>query len=102
MDIMMPNKNGEEAFIELKQDPNFNIPTIALTADAIAGAAEHYKEVGFNDYLAKPFSKAQIAEKLDKIFKKEINNLNTVTTNPPVEQTVQSTEAPTTVENKTE
>ena len=69
MDIMMPNKNGEEAFKELKADPNFNIPTIALTADAIAGACEHYKEVGFNDYLAKPFTRDQIKEKLDVLFK---------------------------------
>ncbi len=69
MDIMMPNKNGEEAFKELKHDPNFNIPTIALTADAIAGACEHYKEVGFNDYLAKPFTRDQIKEKLDILFK---------------------------------
>ena len=69
MDIMMPNKNGEDAFKELKQDPNFNIPTIALTADAIAGACEHYKEVGFNDYLAKPFTRDQIKEKLDILFK---------------------------------
>ena len=69
MDIMMPNKNGEEAFKELKQDPNFNVPTIALTADAVAGAREHYKEVGFNDYLAKPFTREQIKEKLDILFK---------------------------------
>ena len=69
MDIMMPNKNGEDAFKELKEDPNFNVPTIALTADAVAGASEHYKEVGFNDYLAKPFTRDQIKEKLDIIFK---------------------------------
>ncbi len=70
MDIMMPNKNGEDAFKELKQDPKFKVPTIALTADAVAGAAEHYKEVGFNDYLAKPFTREQIKEKLDSIFMK--------------------------------
>ena len=69
MDIMMPNMSGEEAFKKLKEDPNFNIPTIALTADAIAGALEHYKEVGFNDYLAKPFNREQIKEKLDALFK---------------------------------
>ncbi len=69
MDIMMPNMNGEEAFKKLKEDPNFNIPTIALTADAVAGALEHYKEVGFNDYLAKPFNREQIKEKLDVLFK---------------------------------
>ena len=69
MDIMMPNMNGEDAFVELKKDPNFNVPTIALTADAVAGAQEHYKEIGFNDYLAKPFTREQIKEKLDVIFK---------------------------------
>ena len=69
MDIMMPNMNGEEAFKKLKEDPNFNVPTIALTADAVAGAVEHYKEVGFNDYLAKPFTRDQIKEKLDILFK---------------------------------
>ena len=69
MDIMMPNLNGEDAFKKLKEDPNFNVPTIALTADAIAGACEHYKEVGFNDYLAKPFTRDQIKEKLDILFK---------------------------------
>ena len=69
MDIMMPNMNGETALQELKKDPNFNIPTIALTADAVAGAQEHYKEVGFIDYLAKPFTRDQIKEKLDILFK---------------------------------
>ena len=69
MDIMMPNMNGEKAFLELKKDEKFNTPVIALTADAVAGAQEHYKEVGFYDYLAKPFSKDQIKEKLDVLFK---------------------------------
>ena len=69
MDIMMPNMNGEDAYKELKKDPNFNVPTIALTADAVAGALEHYKEVGFDDYLAKPFTREQIKGKLDILFK---------------------------------
>ena len=69
MDIMMPNMNGETALQELKKIEGFNVPTIALTADAVAGAAEHYKEVGFFDYLAKPFNRDQIKEKLDVLFK---------------------------------
>ena len=68
MDIMMLNISGEIALQKLKENPNFNIPTIALTADAIAGAKEKYLSEGFVDYLAKPFSKAQIKEKLDVIF----------------------------------
>ena len=68
MDIMMPNMNGEIAMTKLKENPNFKIPTIALTADAIVGAKEKYLSEGFIDYIAKPFSKDQIKEKLDLIF----------------------------------
>ena len=68
MDIMMPNMSGESALRKLKENPNFNIPTIALTADAVAGAEEKYKSEGFTDYIAKPFKKEQIQEKLETIF----------------------------------
>ena len=71
MDIMMPNMSGETALTKLKENPNFKIPTIALTADAVSGAKEKYKSEGFVDYIAKPFSKDQIKKKLDKVF---INN----------------------------
>ena len=69
MDIMMPNMSGETAITKLKENPNFNIPTIALTADAVAGAREKYISEGFIDYIAKPFNKDQIKEKLDIVFK---------------------------------
>lgn len=68
MDIMMPEMSGETTFLELKKDPNFKTPVIALTADAISGAKERYMEIGFVDYLSKPFTKSQIEEKLIKIF----------------------------------
>ena len=74
MDIMMPKMSGEEAFLKLKENPDFRIPTIALTADAVSGAREKYEGLGFRDYIAKPFSKEQIKEKLDKIFIKTRNN----------------------------
>jgi len=69
MDIMMPNMSGETALAKLKENKAFEIPTIALTADAIAGAKEKYLKEGFVDYIAKPFSKDQIKQKLDAIFK---------------------------------
>ena len=68
MDIMMPNMNGEKCIAELKNLKSFNTPVIALTADAIAGVEEKYLKDGFVDYIAKPFSKEQIKEKLDKVF----------------------------------
>ena len=69
LDIMMPKLNGTETMKKLKENPNFNTPVIALTADAVAGAEEKYLRSGFTDYIAKPFTKAQIKEKLDLIFK---------------------------------
>ena len=69
MDIMMPNMSGETAIAKLKENPNFNIPTIALTADAFAGEREKYISEGFVEYIAKPFHKDQIKEKLDIVFK---------------------------------
>ena len=68
MDIMMPNMSGKTAIKKLKENPNFNIPTIALTADAVVGAEEKYITDGFVDYIAKPFSKEQIEDKINTIF----------------------------------
>ena len=68
MDIMMPIMSGERALRELKKNPNFNTPVIALTADAISGSEKKYLEEGFVDYIAKPFRKDQIKVKLDRIL----------------------------------
>lgn len=69
MDIMMPNMGGENTLAKLKENVDFNTPVIALTADAVSGAQEKYKSVGFADYISKPFTREQIKEKLDEIFK---------------------------------
>ena len=54
MDIMMPEMDGVETFQKLREIDNFDIPVIALTADAESGAKEKYLKLGFNDYIAKP------------------------------------------------
>lgn len=66
MDIMMPKMSGDETLDELKKINDFNIPVIALTANAISGMREHYISLGFNDYLAKPIEKSE----LDKILRR--------------------------------
>jgi len=69
LDIMMPEMSGETTFKELKKIEGFNTPVVALTADAVSGAKEKYINEGFNGYIAKPFTRDQIKEKLDKIIK---------------------------------
>ena len=68
MDILMPIMGGAEAIANLKQINGFNTPVVALTADAMTGAKEKYMGMGFNDYLAKPFSRDMIAKKLYEIL----------------------------------
>jgi len=71
MDIMMPGMNGEETLRKLKEIEGFETPVIALTADAEVGSQEKYVNEGFVDYIAKPFSKMQIEEKMDRVFKQK-------------------------------
>ncbi|MBQ2705855.1 MAG: response regulator, partial [Agathobacter sp.] len=57
LDHMMPGMDGIETFhhIRRKQDLYYKeIPIIALTANAIAGAREMFMKEGFTDFLAKP------------------------------------------------
>ena len=89
----MPNMSGETAITKLKENPNFIIPTIALTADAVAGAKEKYMSEGFIDYIAKPFNKDQIKEKLDIVFKN--SNTSEVIPNEPETNNEESTEVQT-------
>ncbi len=69
MDIMIPEMSGETTLKQLKEIADFKTPVIALTADAMAGSREKYISEGFADYLAKPFTRDQIAEKINLIFK---------------------------------
>ncbi len=74
MDIMMPGLSGEETLHKLNEIEGFDTPVIALTADAEAGSEDKYEKEGFADYIAKPFSKVQIEEKLNKVLKqREVN-----------------------------
>ena len=60
MDDMMPHMRGAEALNILKAIPGFNIPTIALTANAITGIKEKYLKEGFDDYLSKPIDRKEL------------------------------------------
>ena len=72
MDILMPVMNGEEAMKALKSKPNFNTPVIALTADAASSSSAKYTQMGFDDYIPKPFTKDIVSQKLYKIFSESV------------------------------
>ena len=71
LDIMMPELNGVETLKVLK-DKNIkgDVPVIALTADATAGAEDLYISLGFDDYLTKPISYSKCEDALIKYLPK--------------------------------
>lgn len=70
LDDMMPKMSGTETLKNLRQLPNFSIPTVALTANAIEGMREKYLAEGFDDYLAKPIEKKELNQIIVKYLSK--------------------------------
>lgn len=60
LDDMMPKISGVETLKILKEDPEFNIPVVVLTANAISGMKEKYLNDGFLDYLSKPIDRNEL------------------------------------------
>jgi CheY-like chemotaxis protein len=70
LDINLPGKkDGVDLVKELKNDEKFkDLPVIALTAYALAGDRERLLEAGCDEYIAKPMSKKELFEKLQKFI----------------------------------
>ncbi|MFW7380878.1 MAG: ATP-binding protein [Oligoflexus sp.] len=66
MDCFMPEMDGVEAMTTIKRDMDPDAIVIAVTANAIKGEREKYLELGFNDYLSKPFHFSDLQEILSK------------------------------------
>lgn len=72
MDDMMPRMSGVETLQKIKAEiPEFDIPVIALTANALTGMREKYLADGFNDYLAKPINKDELNRVINEYLNKE-------------------------------
>jgi CheY-like chemotaxis protein len=70
MDVQMPLLDGIEATRRIRalSGPRSRVPVVALTADAMHGAKERYLQAGMDDYLAKPFGKEALLDKLASLL----------------------------------
>lgn len=75
LDDMMPKMSGVETLKHIRECVIYDIPVVALTANALSGMKEKYLSSGFDDYLAKPIEKNELYRILltylnDKLNKK--------------------------------
>ncbi len=69
LDHMMPEMDGVETlhYIRKKQNPYYKqVPIVALTANAIAGAREMLIKEGFDDFVAKPVESSVLQRALKR------------------------------------
>jgi CheY-like chemotaxis protein len=68
MDLRMPNMDGIEATQQIRRlaDPIASIPIVALTANATTEERLRCAEAGMNDFISKPFRRAELEATLEK------------------------------------
>jgi CheY-like chemotaxis protein len=71
MDIMMPEMDGIQATMELRQK-NIEVPIIAMTANIAKDEKTSAIASGMNDYITKPVKIDVIKKILIKLFSEEI------------------------------
>ncbi len=81
LDYMMPEVDGVDTLKLIRaksgEDEYYKkLPIVALTADAVNGSEEKFKNFGFNEYLAKPINEGKLEDVLAKFLPPEIVAIN--------------------------
>jgi DNA-binding response OmpR family regulator len=72
LDIMMPEMDGVEACRRIRDIPRLaNLPVLMLTARAQLADIERGFEVGATDYMVKPFSPRELADRVASLLTHE-------------------------------
>jgi CheY-like chemotaxis protein len=73
MDLQMPEMNGFDTTVYIRQNLKITIPIIAMTASALRNEKIKCMELGMNEYLNKPFVPADLFRQLRRfLLKKEV------------------------------
>lgn len=70
-DLNMPNMNGFELLRQIRADDTLkHLPVLLVTAEAKKEDIVTAAQIGASGYIVKPFTKATLEEKLNKILQK--------------------------------
>jgi two-component system chemotaxis response regulator CheY len=69
LDYNMPVMDGYQTLIELRSDPNLKqIPVVMLTTETVKETVVRLMKLGLRDYIAKPFTREVLLQKLNPIL----------------------------------
>lgn len=68
LDLMLPDKNGEEILRNLRKESR--IPVIILTAKSSEESVINGLDIGADDYITKPFSPRQMVARVNALFRR--------------------------------
>ena len=69
LDLRLPNMYGTQTFRILRNDPRTaEIPVIALSADVTERRVAEILDLGFTDFIAKPFDPGKLLARVDSIL----------------------------------
>jgi CheY-like chemotaxis protein len=92
MDINMPKVSGIAAMHNIKEiekDKKKKTPVVALTANTLKGDREKFLEIGFDDYLPKPFDEKD----LDRVLHKYLQIYEEIPKNEPKKTNLKKTDS---------
>ncbi len=69
VDMMIPDGKAFRAIRGVRQSPLKSVPVLAITADAMEGDEQAVYDSGGQDVLSKPYSVAELQEKLGKLVR---------------------------------
>jgi len=68
MDLQMPEMNGFQTTLYIRQKLNIQTPIIAMTASALRNERTRCFEIGMNEYMTKPFVPAELFNNLERLL----------------------------------
>jgi len=71
MDVQMPEMNGYEATLKIRQMQKAHTPIVALTAANVKGERERCLETGMDEYITKPFVEEVIRDVFNRLLVSE-------------------------------
>jgi PAS domain S-box-containing protein len=76
MDVQMPEMDGIEATLKIRNELQIQTPIIALTANAFKSEVEKCKNAGMDDYITKPFEEFNLVETISRFTHKQMDPIN--------------------------